>query len=306
MKRILILILFTIFNLTNYSYSQDYFPLKIGNRFVYLYEWNRYWPYGSNSGSRLQVMSVTDTTTYNGKKYFYCSGISDIVTGWVRVDTLTKSLYKYDPSNTCPFYFYETLIDSLGMINPGMENYCHPYYCYGMSADSMFLVGSYSLHYSKSEMKNEILMRETHRFYNKLFGFKKYLTSYDWGQSGGSDYYTLKGCKINGICYGDTTGITTGLNNISTEIPSKYSLLQNYPNPFNPITKIQFEVPGSKFVKLVVFDILGKEVQTLVNESLQPGTYETSFDGSSLTSGVYFYRLITNEFTETKKMLLIK
>ncbi len=97
-----------------------------------------------------------------------------------------------------------------------------------------------------------------------------------------------------------------GIQNISTEIPSKYSLSQNYPNPFNPTTKIQFEVPSSKFVKIVVFDILGKEVQTLVNELLQPGTYETSFKGSSLTSGVYFYRLITNEFSETKKMLLIK
>ncbi len=105
----------------------------------------------------------------------------------------------------------------------------------------------------------------------------------------------------------------TGIQNISTETPSKYSLSQNYPNPFNPVTIIRFSIPavdsrlrGNDRVLLKVYDILGKEVQTLVNESLQPGTYETSFDGSSLTSGVYFYRLITNEFAETKKMLLIK
>lgn len=94
--------------------------------------------------------------------------------------------------------------------------------------------------------------------------------------------------------------------NISSEIPSVFSLSQNYPNPFNPTTKVKFEIINSEEVKLVVYDILGKEVQTLVNERLQPGTYETSFDGSKLTSGVYFYKLITNEFSETKKMLMIK
>jgi hypothetical protein len=98
----------------------------------------------------------------------------------------------------------------------------------------------------------------------------------------------------------------TSTQNISTETPSKYSLSQNYPNPFNPITNVKFSILNSGDVKLVVYDIMGKEVQTLVNERLQPGTYEAAFDGSSLNSGVYFYKLITNTFSETKKMLLIK
>ncbi|MCX6157243.1 MAG: T9SS type A sorting domain-containing protein [Ignavibacteriae bacterium] len=97
-----------------------------------------------------------------------------------------------------------------------------------------------------------------------------------------------------------------GINNISTETPSKYSLAQNYPNPFNPITNIKFSIVNSGDVKLVVYDIQGREVQTLVNESLKPGTYEAAFDGSMLTSGVYFYKLMTNGFTETKRMVLIK
>jgi photosystem II stability/assembly factor-like uncharacterized protein len=97
-----------------------------------------------------------------------------------------------------------------------------------------------------------------------------------------------------------------GIQNISTETPSKYSLSQNYPNPFNPTTNIKFSIVNSGDVKLVVYDIQGREVQTLVNESLKPGTYEAAFDGSALNSGVYFYKLITGTFTETKKMLLIK
>ncbi|MFZ4592485.1 MAG: T9SS type A sorting domain-containing protein, partial [Ignavibacteria bacterium] len=98
----------------------------------------------------------------------------------------------------------------------------------------------------------------------------------------------------------------TGIQNISTETPSKYLLGQNYPNPFNPTTNIKYSIVNSGDVKLVVYDIQGREVQTLVSESLKPGTYEASFDGSKLNSGVYFYKLITGTFSETKKMLLIK
>ena len=97
-----------------------------------------------------------------------------------------------------------------------------------------------------------------------------------------------------------------GIQNISTEFPSKYSLSQNYPNPFNPTTNVKFSIIKSEQVELIVYDIQGREVQTLVNERLQPGTYEVRFDGSMLNSGVYFYRLIAGEFSETKRMLLIK
>jgi flagellar hook assembly protein FlgD len=81
---------------------------------------------------------------------------------------------------------------------------------------------------------------------------------------------------------------------------------QNYPNPFNPITNVKFSILNSGNVKITVYDIRGKEVQTLVNERLQPGTYEVMFDGSMLTSGVYLYRMSANNYSETKKLILIK
>jgi photosystem II stability/assembly factor-like uncharacterized protein len=99
---------------------------------------------------------------------------------------------------------------------------------------------------------------------------------------------------------------TIGIQNISREIPSSYSLGQNYPNPFNSSSKFKFEISKLGNVKIVVYDIQGRNVQTLVNDRLQPGTYETTFDGSMLTSGVYFYRMVTKDFTEVKKMLTIK
>ncbi|TRZ64446.1 T9SS C-terminal target domain-containing protein, partial [bacterium] len=91
-----------------------------------------------------------------------------------------------------------------------------------------------------------------------------------------------------------------------SSIPNKYSLAQNYPNPFNPVTKINYALPKQGFVTLKVFDILGREVKTLVNEMKSAGSYSVEFNGNELASGVYFYRLESNKFTDVKRMLLIK
>lgn len=105
---------------------------------------------------------------------------------------------------------------------------------------------------------------------------------------------------------GGGPGYTIGIQPISNEIPKHFSLSQNYPNPFNPATKIKFEIPKLSNTKVTVFDILGKEVMTLVNEEITPGIYEIDFDGSKLASGIYYYNLITNNFSITKKMVLVK
>ena len=99
--------------------------------------------------------------------------------------------------------------------------------------------------------------------------------------------------------------VTTGIIP-QTELPDKFSLSQNYPNPFNPVTKIKYSIAKAGYAKLTVFDALGREVNTLVNQEIKPGSYEISFDGSHLTSGVYFYKLVTDGFTETRKMFLLK
>jgi len=103
-----------------------------------------------------------------------------------------------------------------------------------------------------------------------------------------------------------TTGGSVYVNNISSGIPEKYSLFQNYPNPFNPETRIRYSLPRSSFVSLVVYDALGREIEALVDESQRAGTYEAVFNASAIPSGVYFYRLTAGEFSETRKMVLIK
>lgn len=101
-------------------------------------------------------------------------------------------------------------------------------------------------------------------------------------------------------------GGTIKVEMISSVIPDNFLLSQNYPNPFNPRTEISYEVPAAKLVKLTVYNILGKEMAELVNERQSPGRYKVSFDASNLTSGVYFYTLSTDNFTETKRMILLK
>lgn len=96
-----------------------------------------------------------------------------------------------------------------------------------------------------------------------------------------------------------------GINIISNEIPEKFILYQNYPNPFNPVTNIKFDIPEDVNVSIKIYDILGKEVFNF-NEFKKAGSYEVQFDGTILASGMYFYKLETEGFTDTKKMVLLK
>ncbi len=103
----------------------------------------------------------------------------------------------------------------------------------------------------------------------------------------------------------------TGIQPISNKIPVTYKLYQNYPNPFNPVTKIKFDVPAvgvqyTEPLRLVIYNVLGREIALLVNQQLAPGTYEVDWDGTNYPSGIYFYKLTAGDYTETKKMVLMK
>jgi hypothetical protein len=109
--------------------------------------------------------------------------------------------------------------------------------------------------------------------------------------------------------------VPIGIKPVSKEVPSEFSLTQNYPNPFNPNTKIEFSIPFLPLLKgevegvkttLRIYDLLGREVSTLVNEELKPGSYEVEWDASNYSGGVYFYSLTSGDFNETRKMILVK
>jgi hypothetical protein len=147
--------------------------------------------------------------------------------------------------------------------------------------------------------------------YNIQSGVLNYNTIYYWRvastNTGGQGTYS-------NVC-SFTTLNQSGIKLISSEIPAEYKLYNNYPNPFNPNTNIKYQIPGTEngkskmencFVSLKVFNILGKEIKTLVNEFQKPGVYEVQFSMDEFPSGIYFYTIHSGDFTDTKRMLLIK
>ncbi len=120
------------------------------------------------------------------------------------------------------------------------------------------------------------------------------VTGNSMGSGSSSDYATVR--------YTSTVGIEP----VTSEIPERFKLYDNYPNPFNPVTKIKFDVPKQSFTKLIIYDVTGKTIRTLVNQELTAGSYVYNFDAVSLASGVLFYKIQAGDFTDVKKMVLVK
>jgi uncharacterized delta-60 repeat protein len=120
------------------------------------------------------------------------------------------------------------------------------------------------------------------------------VTGTSQGSNSSSDYATV------------SYSVTTGIEPVSGEIPDSYRLYDNYPNPFNPATTIKFDVPVHSFTTLVIYDVTGKTVRTLVNQELSAGRYSYSFDAIGLASGVYLYKITAGDFNNVRKMVLVK
>lgn len=116
-----------------------------------------------------------------------------------------------------------------------------------------------------------------------------------WSGYGGTGLFASTACQS-----------TIGISNNNNEVPKTYALQQNYPNPFNPVTVIKYSIPQTSAVKLIVYNITGRAVKTLVNLVMNAGNYEVNFDASNIASGVYFYKFEARSFVETRKMMLIK
>jgi hypothetical protein len=132
------------------------------------------------------------------------------------------------------------------------------------------------------------------------------------GLSGSGRYIRMYGTK-RALVWGYSlwefevwTAGTTGVENPTSEVPKNFALFQNYPNPFNPSTTIRFQIPVTSYVTLSVFDLLGRKIQTIVSQEFSPGEYTTHIDGTSLASGVYFYRIQAGQFVQLKKFVLQK
>lgn len=278
--------------------AAKYYPLRIGN--TYTFENIQYLQgcIGMPTG-KFKTTITRDTILSNGKKYFEfqsrgsVSALFNSYWKYQRIDSSSMNVYGYSISEN-----KEYLLDSL------LAAHTNTFKCLRFPATSpggTYLGPNSGTYFGRIMESKTVLCSPNSTSYTLLenVGFYGFNYCLDFGEG-----LFLKGCVVNQILYGDT--LSTEINLTSSEVPEKFSLKQNYPNPFNPSTKINYELKSSGFVSIKVYDVMGKEVSELVNEKQTTGSYEVTFDGTNLPSGVYYYRLETEGFSEVKKMSLIK
>lgn len=308
MKALLFLVASTGFTFAQYDTLLDaekYYPLQTSNYWEYM-NYYSYWPYEEDS-SFFSVEVVGDTIMPNNKEYKILVYKSIPLNSFIsisldRIDSSTACTYRY--SDDIIFPDKEYLFDSL-LAEPG-DIFA------GSFSGRSFGGGSF--------FQTECLDEYRDTIWNFVTDFKTFqdqsdipavtytlgkglgfINSYAWEL--GFFSTTLRYANINGVEFG--TRITAIDNKINDWL-KQYFLYQNYPNPFNPSTNIAFTILHPGFVTLKVYDILGNEIQTLVNEEKPTGEYKIRFDGSNLAAGIYLYILRAGSFIETRKMVLLR
>ena len=205
---------------------------------------------------------------------------------------------------------YQTTNSGMNWHNVHKVNHICQYYGIEISSSGIgFAVGDVIEYWNDKTIPNNPIISRTSNFGNNWTD--NFLTDTSIILHGIStanqDIWFVCGSSFNfdALIFKTTNG-GVGIQPISNEIPDKFSLYQNYPNPFNPSTKIRFDLHKTTHAKIIVFDVLGRELVTLVDEELQAGSFEVDWNGSNYPSGVYFYRLETKEYSQTKKMLMMK
>jgi hypothetical protein len=282
------------------------YPLAVGNKWVYDYwGWWADTTWHGFSGITYREV-IGDTVMANGKFYYK---IYDPTTFnyppilFERIDSSDGKLFRFD--NTLGLPNDEYLIDDLfAEVGDSIWSSRHqyqdyfPFVCVG---DGYF--SKWGIQGSRKIFTIFDLTGYTYSLAQGI-GIDSIYDTFDFGEN----FVTLKGCVINGVVYGDTT--TVGVEDEETPITTSFKLEQNYPNPFNPSTVISYQLPVTSNVILKVYDVLGNEIATLVNEEKPDGEYEVEFSPESSikqpASGIYFYQLQAGSFIQTKKMIFLK
>ncbi len=281
----------------------SFYPLSVGNYWVYnVTDWS--YPYYDEDTFTKKVISKEILS--NGKEYFkieekyYNSSYINYV--YERVDSAKGIIYQFN--SDCPNPDSEKVIDD-----------------FTAEVGDSILIQRFTMCWDSiltkfSDSGSEIIFNENRNFrtyeyswlvsYNyKLaqgIGLYNIRNGYDFGES----YFTLNGCVIDDIVYGDTT--LTDIDDPQNQIPTEFRLEQNYPNPFNPSTKISWQLPAACTVTLKIFNAVGEEVATILNDAYQNAGEHSSLVtlNSSWPSGVYFYKIRAGNFVDIKKMILLK
>ncbi len=273
------------------------FPLEVSNRWDYTSSW---WdPSGGSSSDTVVYNLVSDTLLENGKLYYLIRPLNYyFFNEFMRADSIGIYYYYNNCSKEWLFFDYTLAIGEYVEVPYNSYAYC----------DTVNMANVYKI------------LDTTTVFFGDSVRFMKFYYStglddeytvgiipnfgfVEWNTSDFFGYYSMNlfGAQLSGVVYGILTNVDE-----ENPMPYKYSLHQNYPNPFNPSTIIEYEIPEVSFVTVKVYDVLGNEVITLVNEEKPAGNHRIQFDGSQLSSGIYFYQLTAGTFVQNKKMILLR
>ncbi len=262
------------------SMAQQYFPLSIGDKWNYQAQFVDFEGFGFNWNDSVYVEK---DTLILSQHYLVLHGPFFPFNNIVRLDQ--HYMYVYMDSTEIPFFDFSA--------DTGAT-----YSAVGYT----ITVGVDSFSYFHGEHKALSFAYRSAPYYRAAsFSPKFGMVHLSWSGGQSSNDYFLVDCFIDGVTYNWTTSVKT-----EARSPGDYSLEQNYPNPCNPTTDISFRVPTTQFVKLTVFNLLGQEISELLNGFVSSGEHHIAFHGQNLSSGVYLYRLESANFTQTKKLILLR
>ena len=295
--KIIINILIILVNITLYAQSDSikealkFYPLQIGDYWQYNVTKNSFGIEPDTSWIGYKEV-IGDTLMPNNKNYFVVKEdkipFQSSKIRLIRTELTTANVYEYDS-----YYNAENIIDSL------LSKKGDFYLGYKCTSDTLKYYFDLLV---RAKLIQYYLISSTHYDGWELAqGFGEVMRYFDDVGTYAIHYQCdLIYAKIDGTKYGIKTDIKE-----SEKLLNQFSLYQNYPNPFNPATNIGFRIAEFGFVSLKIYDILGREVN-FVNEEKLAGNYEVKFDASGLSSGIYFYKLSTENYTSVKKMILMK
>lgn len=288
-KKSIFLLLLFLFPIQSIP-QEFYFPLHIGNK--WFYKETSYW--GNPVGIQ-DIWELKKDTLFNGKKYYIIEICKKYTENPDSFKTVGKILFRKSADT---LYGHS----DMDFFNPPLNDEGFICDTNSVLTDSLSMWGQ--------KYKSWYFGRDfAHHIISDSLGFSFYNSNtWKW------QYSTyIVGCIIDGKITGEIlTDYIVGVDK-DTELPNRYFLSQNYPNPFNPSTTIKYSIPivvtqhgASPIVLLKIYDVLGREIATLVNEEKAPGNYEIVFNGANLPSGVYFYKMSCSNFSEIKKLVLMK
>lgn len=284
-------ILFFLLMICNLAFGQidttDWFPLAVGNK----------WQYSSGVIEvSIYTLEVTgDTIMPNGETYAIYGGL------FLR-NHENKFVYIYNQRDTTEEVYFDFCSEDGSIFNDSwgikQTHPSRPIYYRDNLTNEFQEYNLSSKEYERVVIDSSISPPDT------IWGIVDLPSIYvtkGIGMTPSTAYESLNGFIINGVQYGTITDVEDRNN-----IIENYELSQNFPNPFNPTTVISFSIPRSGFVSLTVFNGIGQKVASLISESKVAGKYNVNFKAENLSSGIYFYKISVNDFSQTKKMILLR